>query len=160
MHRLSPRAAGPFVCLNCAALTDSLLESELFGYEKGAFTGALQPKLGLLEAASSGTLFLDEIGEMSLSLQAKVLRALETKQVLRVGATKPRPVDVRFVAATNRDLEEEVAAKRFREDLYFRLNGVTLAIPPAARADRRAAGAGARCSWNERPSRWGCPRPG
>ena len=107
-----------------------LLESELFGYEKGAFTGALQPKLGLLEAASTGTLFLDEIGEMSLSLQAKVLRALETKQVLRVGATKPRAVDVRFVAATNRDLEEEVAAKRFREDLYFRLNGVTLAIPP------------------------------
>jgi two-component system response regulator AtoC len=130
VHRLSPRAAGPFICLNCAALSDTLLESELFGYEKGAFTGALQAKLGLLEAASSGTLFLDEIGEMSLGLQAKVLRAIETKQVLRVGATKVRAVDVRFVAATNRDLDEEIAAKRFREDLYFRLNGITLAIPP------------------------------
>jgi DNA-binding NtrC family response regulator len=130
VHRSSPRSAGPFICLNCAALSDTLLESELFGHEKGAFTGAVQPKLGLLEAASSGTLFLDEIGEMSLGLQAKVLRAIETKQVLRVGATKARPVDVRFVAATNRDLEEEIAAKRFREDLYFRLNGITLAIPP------------------------------
>jgi DNA-binding NtrC family response regulator len=130
VHRASPRRSGPFICLNCAALSDSLLESELFGYEKAAFTGALQPKPGLLETASSGTLFLDEIGEMSLSLQAKVLRAIETKQVLRVGATKPRAVDVRFLAATNRDLEEEVAARRFREDLYFRLNGITLAIPP------------------------------
>jgi two-component system, NtrC family, response regulator AtoC len=140
VHRLSPRAAGPFVCLNCAALSDTLLESELFGYEKGAFTGALAPKIGLLEAASAGTLFLDEIGEMSLSLQAKVLRAIETKQVMRVGATKPRPVDVRFVAATNRDLEEEIAGKRFREDLYFRLNGVTLTIPPLReRADELPA---------------------
>jgi two-component system, NtrC family, response regulator AtoC len=130
VHRFSPRKAGPFVCLNCAALSDNLLESELFGYEKGAFTGAVQPKAGLLEAASSGTLFLDEIGEMSLVLQAKVLRAIETKQVLRVGATKPRAVDVRFVAATNRDLEEEIAGRRFREDLYFRLNGITLTIPP------------------------------
>jgi two-component system response regulator AtoC len=130
VHQASPRAAGPFVCMNCAALSDSLLESELFGYDKGAFTGALQAKVGLLEAASSGTLFLDEIGEMSVPLQAKVLRAIETRQVLRVGATRPRSVNVRFVAATNRDLEEEVASKRFREDLYFRLNGVTLAIPP------------------------------
>ena len=130
VHRLSPRSAGPFVCLNCAALSDTLLESELFGYEKGAFTGAVQPKVGLLEAASGGTLFLDEIGEMSLPLQAKVLRALETKQVLRVGATKPRAVDVRFVAAPHRDLEEEIAAKRFREDLFFRLNGIALEIPP------------------------------
>jgi two-component system response regulator AtoC len=130
VHQASPRSAGPFVCMNCAALSDSLLESELFGYEKGAFTGALQAKIGLLEAASSGTLFLDEIGEMSLTLQAKVLRAIETRQVLRVGSTKPRSVDVRFVAATNRDLEEEVAARRFRKDLYFRLNGVSLSIPP------------------------------
>jgi two-component system response regulator AtoC len=130
VHRSSRRSTGPFVCLNCAALSDSLLESELFGYEKGAFTGAVQPKPGLLEAAHSGTLFLDEVGEMSLSLQAKVLRAIESKQVMRVGATKPRTVDVRFVAATNRDLEEEIAAKRFREDLYFRLNGITLEIPP------------------------------
>jgi two-component system response regulator AtoC len=130
IHRRSPRSAGPFVAVNCAALADTLLESELFGYEKGAFTGAVQPKLGLLEAAASGTLFLDEIGEMSLALQAKLLRAIESKQVMRVGATRPRAVDVRFVAATNRDLEEEIAAKRFREDLYFRLNGITLTIPP------------------------------
>jgi two-component system response regulator AtoC len=130
LHRLSPRRDHPFVCINCAALADSLLESELFGYEKGAFTGALQAKPGLLETASSGTLFLDEIGEMSLVLQAKILRAIETREVMRVGATRPRKVDVRFVAATNRDLEEEIAAKRFREDLYFRLNGMTLAIPP------------------------------
>jgi two-component system response regulator AtoC len=130
VHRLSPRATGPFICLNCAALTEQLLESELFGYERGAFTGAVQAKQGLLEAASGGTLFLDEVGEMSLGLQAKVLRAIETRTVLRVGATKPRTVDVRFIAATNRDLEEEVAAKRFREDLYFRLNAITLTVPP------------------------------
>jgi DNA-binding NtrC family response regulator len=130
VHRMSPRASGPFVCLNCAALSDSLLESELFGHEKGAFTGALATKVGLLEAASSGTLFLDEIGEMSLAVQAKVLRALETREVMRVGSTRALPVDVRFVAATNRDLEEEVAAGRFREDLYFRLGGITLTIPP------------------------------
>ena len=130
VHRRSPRAAGPFVCVSCAALTESLLESELFGHERGAFTGAAQAKVGLLEAATGGTLFLDEVGEMSLNLQAKVLRAIETRQVLRVGAVKPRPVDVRFVAATNRDLEEEVAAKRFRQDLFFRLNGITLSIPP------------------------------
>jgi two-component system response regulator AtoC len=130
VHRLSLRAGGPFVCLNCAALSDTLLESELFGYEKGAFTGADRAKPGLLEAASSGTLFLDEIGEMPLSLQAKVLRAIETKQVMPVGATKHRPVDVRFVAATNRDLDEEIGARRFRQDLYFRLNGITLSIPP------------------------------
>jgi two-component system, NtrC family, response regulator AtoC len=130
VHRRSPRSAGPFVCLNCAALGDALLESELFGHEKGAFTGAVQAKVGLVEAASSGTLFLDEIGEMSLPLQAKVLRAIEAKEVLPVGATRARPVDVRFVAATNRDLDEEIAARRFRQDLYFRLNGITLAIPP------------------------------
>jgi two-component system, NtrC family, response regulator AtoC len=130
VHRLSKRGQGPFVCLNCAALSETLLESELFGHEKGAFTGAVQAKPGLLEAAAGGTLFLDEVGEMSLTLQAKVLRAIETRQVLRVGAVRPRPVDVRFVAASNRDLEQEVAARRFREDLYFRLAGITLAIPP------------------------------
>jgi two-component system response regulator AtoC len=130
VHRASPRSGRPFVCLNCAALSDALLESELFGHEKGAFTGAVQAKVGLLEAASSGTLFLDEIGEMPLGLQAKILRAIEAREILRVGATRPRAVDVRFVAATNRDLEEEVAARRFRPDLYFRLNGVSLPIPP------------------------------
>jgi transcriptional regulator with PAS, ATPase and Fis domain len=139
IHDASPRADHPLVCLNCAALSDSLLEGELFGYEKGAFTGAVQAKPGLLEAAAAGTLFLDEIGEMSLVIQAKILRALESREVLRLGATRPRPVDVRFLAATNRNLEEAVAAKTFREDLYFRLNGITLAIPPLReRADEIA----------------------
>ncbi len=136
VHRASPRACGPFVCFNCAAVADTLLESELFGHERGAFTGAAQAKQGLVEAASSGTLFLDEIGEMSLTLQAKVLRVIETKQVLRVGATRPRAADVRFVAATNRDLDQDIAAGRFRKDLYFRLNGISLSIPPLrARTD-------------------------
>jgi len=130
VHRASPRAAKPFLALNCAALTESLVESELFGYERGAFTGANQAKVGLLEAAAGGTVFLDEIGEMPLPTQAKLLRVLETRQVLRVGATQTRAIDVRFLAATNRDLEEEVAEKRFREDLYFRLNVITLEIPP------------------------------
>jgi DNA-binding NtrC family response regulator len=130
IHRCSPRGNKPFVALNCAALTESLLESELFGYEKGAFTGAVQAKAGLLEAASGGTLFLDEVGEMSLALQTKMLRVMETRQLLRVGGTKARTTDVRFIAATNRDLEEEVENKTFRRDLFFRLNGVMLTIPP------------------------------
>jgi len=130
IHRHSPRARGPFICINCAALTDSLLESELFGYEKGAFTGATQSKPGLLEAAAGGSVFLDEVGEMPLPLQTKLLRALENRQVTRVGALSPRPIDARFIAATNRDLEAEVAAQRFRQDLYFRLNGISLTLPP------------------------------
>jgi transcriptional regulator with PAS, ATPase and Fis domain len=130
VHKRSPRATRPFVAINCAALSESILESELFGHEKGAFTGALQAKVGLLEAASGGSLFLDEVGEMPLGMQAKLLRVLESRQVLRVGATKPVPIDVRFIAATNRDLEEEVASKAFRQDLYFRLNGICLEIPP------------------------------
>jgi two-component system response regulator AtoC len=130
VHSRSPRAGRPFLCINCAALSESLLESELFGHEKGAFTGAVQTKPGLLEAASGGTLLLDEVGEMSLSMQAKLLRVLETHQVMRVGATKPLSIDVRFIAATNRDLEEEVANRTFREDLFFRLNGICLEIPP------------------------------
>jgi DNA-binding NtrC family response regulator len=130
LHRHSPRAAGPFVCINCAALTETLLESELFGHERGAFTGATTAKPGLLEAAARGTVFLDEIGDMPGALQTKLLRALENREVTRVGGLTPRAIDVRFVAATNRDLESEVAAKRFRQDLYFRLNGITLTIPP------------------------------
>jgi DNA-binding NtrC family response regulator len=130
VHRMSPRADKPFLCLNCASLSEHLLESELFGHERGAFTGATDAKPGLLETAPGGTVFLDEIGEMPLLLQAKLLRVLETRLVTRVGGLKPKAIDVRFVAATNRNLEEEVAAGRFRRDLYFRLNGMTLHIPP------------------------------
>ncbi len=107
-----------------------MLESELFGHEKGAFTGALQGKAGLLETAHEGTVLLDELGEMSLAAQAKLLRVIEERRVLRVGGLKPRDIDVRFLGATNRDLEEEIANGRFREDLYYRLAGVTLSIPP------------------------------
>jgi two-component system, NtrC family, response regulator AtoC len=130
IHKASPRASKPFVALNCGALAETLLESELFGHERGAFSGAISAKDGLLEAASGGILFLDEVGEMSPALQTKLLRVLETQTLLRVGGTKPRRMDVRIVAATNRDLEEEIARDTFRQDLYFRLAGVTLAIPP------------------------------
>ena len=142
LHRRSPRASHPFVGINCAALSDSLLESELFGHEKGAFTGATSSKAGLLEAAEGGTVFLDEVAEMSLALQAKLLRALESKQILRVGGTRPRAIDVRFLSATNREIEEELEGKTFRQDLYFRLNGVTLVVPSLRdrRDEIRAAG--------------------
>jgi DNA-binding NtrC family response regulator len=130
VHRRSLRAAMPFLRLNCAALAETLLESELFGHEKGAFTGATQSKPGLLESAQGGTVFLDEVGELSSTLQVKLLRVLEERRVWRVGALKPRDIDVRFIAATNRDLEAESTAGRFRQDLYFRLNGITLLIPP------------------------------
>jgi DNA-binding NtrC family response regulator len=130
IHRASPRAGKPYLCINCAALSETLLESELFGHERGAFTGAAQAKSGLLEMAPGGTVFLDEIGEMPLSLQAKLLRVLETRQLVRVGGTSPRSIDVRFVSATNRSLLQEVEAGRFRKDLYFRLGGATLVIPP------------------------------
>jgi DNA-binding NtrC family response regulator len=130
IHRRSARASGPFVCINCAALTETLLESELFGYDKGAFTGAAAPKPGLLEMAAGGTVFLDEIGEMNAALQTKLLRTLESREIMRVGGRATRPLDVRFIAATNRDLEAEVAGKSFRQDLYFRLNGICLTVPP------------------------------
>jgi two-component system response regulator AtoC len=130
IHRLSPRAAHPFVRLNCAALPEALLESELFGYERGAFTGAAQRKLGLLETAHGGTVFLDELGEMALPIQAKLLQVLEEKLVRRVGALKANSIDVRFISATNRDLEHAVDNGLFRRDLLFRLNGIALAIPP------------------------------
>src|SRR5207249_2968030 len=112
------------------ALSESLLESEMFGHEKGAFTGADHAKTGLIETAHGGTVFLDEIGELSIGLQAKLLRVLETKEVQRVGAVRPRAVNVRFVSATNRDLEAEARTGRFRRDLLFRLNGVSIVIPP------------------------------
>jgi two-component system, NtrC family, response regulator AtoC len=130
VHRLSPRHEKPFLRLNCAALSESLLESELFGHERGAFTGAHQAKAGLLETAQGGTVFLDEIGELPMAMQVKLLRVLEERQVWRVGGVKPRPIDVRFVAATNRNLELEVQKGAFRQDLFFRLNGVTIVIPP------------------------------
>ena len=130
VHRRSPRRDKPFLRLNCAALSESLLESELFGHERGAFTGAHQMKAGLLETAQGGTVFLDEIGELPMPVQVKLLRVLEERQVWRVGGIKPRPIDVRFVAATNRDLENAVVEHKFRQDLYFRLAGVTLHIPP------------------------------
>jgi two-component system response regulator AtoC len=130
VHRLSPRTEKPFLRLNCAALSESLLETELFGHERGAFTGAVQSKPGLFETAQGGTVFLDELGEMPISTQVKLLRVIEERQVQRVGALKPRSIDVRFVAATNRDLELAIAQGSFRQDLYFRLNGITLTIPP------------------------------
>jgi transcriptional regulator with PAS, ATPase and Fis domain len=130
IHARSPRASGPFVGLNCAALSESLFESELFGYERGAFTGATRAKPGLLEAAEGGTLFFDEVAEMSLSAQAKLLRVLEQRQVLRLGSIRPKSIDVRVVSATNKDLEREVSERRFRQDLYFRLNGICIRIPP------------------------------
>ena len=130
VHLASPRKSKPFICLNCAAISETLLESELFGHEKGAFTGATDRKLGKFEAADSGTLFLDEIGEMSPVLQAKVLRVLENNAFERVGGNTTITVDVRIITATNRDLEKEVAAGRFRHDLFFRLRVLEIIVPP------------------------------
>ncbi len=130
IHVRSSRRHKPLLRLNCAALPEALLESELFGHERGAFTGANQAKVGLLESNDQGTVFLDEIGEMPLSTQAKLLRVLEEKTILRVGATKPRAIDVRFIWATNRDLRAEARLGRFRQDLYYRIAGVEFSIPP------------------------------
>jgi DNA-binding NtrC family response regulator len=130
IHRASPRASGPFVRLNCAALPETLLESELFGFEKGAFTGADRRREGWIEAASGGTLYLDEIGEMPLAMQAKLLRVLETSRVTRLGASSEIRLDLRIVCATHRDLQAAVAAGRFRADLYYRLATVVLTIQP------------------------------
>jgi len=130
IHNLSPRAGGPFVDVNCAALPESLLEAELFGYEKGAFTGAAVTTPGLAEAADGGTLFLDEVAEMPPGLQAKLLRMTEDRTVYRVGGRQKISLDIRIVAATNRDLKEEIARGRLRDDLYFRLAGVEITMPP------------------------------
>jgi DNA-binding NtrC family response regulator len=130
VHALSERAHGPFVAINCAAIPDTLLEAELFGYERGAFTGALQRKPGKFELANHGTLFLDEIGELPLALQGKILRALEQRTFERLGGTTSIKVDVRLVAATNRPLKQAIAARQFREDLYFRLSVFPVTVPP------------------------------
>jgi DNA-binding NtrC family response regulator len=130
IHLRSPRQDKVFLPINCSAIPDNLLESQLFGHIKGAFTGALNSQEGLFQRARGGTIFLDEIGEMPLSLQPKILRAIETKEVLPVGSTHPAQVDVRIIAATNRDLKKELADGRFREDLYYRLNVISIQVPP------------------------------
>ncbi len=135
VHRLARRRQAAFVAINCAAMSETLLESELFGHEKGAFTGAVRSHRGKFEYADQGTLFLDEIGDMPLTLQAKLLRVLETREVVRVGSNEPIKVDVRIIAATNKDLEQAVREGRFREDLYFRIKVVTVRLPPLR--DRR-----------------------
>jgi transcriptional regulator with PAS, ATPase and Fis domain len=134
LHEQSPRSSAPFMKVNCAAIPENLLESELFGYDSGAFTGASrQGKLGMFELANEGTLFLDEIGELPLTLQVKLLRAVQEQEILRIGGIKVRKVDIRFIAATNRDLERMVKEGKFREDLYFRLNVIPLHVPPLRR---------------------------
>lgn len=130
IHHASPRNDHAFLALNCSAFSRELLESELFGYKAGAFTGAVKDKRGLLEEANHGTLFLDEIGEMALELQSKLLRVLETGEFVKVGDTKATRVDVRILSATNRNLKEEIANGRFREDLYFRLSVFRILLPP------------------------------
>ena len=136
IHSLSPRSSSPFIPLNCGAFPQDLLESELFGYEKGAFTGASEKgKMGKIEAAEKGTLFLDEVGELPPPAQVKVLRVLEEKEYFKLGSVEKKKADVRFIAATNKDLKEEVKKGKFRDDLYFRLNVVRLYVPPLR--DRR-----------------------
>lgn len=130
LHRLSERSAGPFISINCGAIPENLLESELFGHKKGSFTGAVTDKIGKFEAAGGGTIFLDEIGEMPMSLQVKLLRVLQERSIERVGELKPRNVDIRVISATNKDLDNEIKEGNFREDLYYRLAEVTVKLPP------------------------------
>jgi DNA-binding NtrC family response regulator len=136
LHKLSPRANRPFIAINCSAIPDNLIENELFGHERGAFTGATERKVGLIETADKSTLFLDEIADLGTALQAKILRVLQEKELRRVGGNESIRVDARLVAATNRNLAEEVAEERFREDLYYRINVVTITLPPLR--DRRS----------------------
>ena len=136
IHKLSQRREGPCLALNCAAISESLLEGELFGNERGAYTGASQARPGLLESANGGTVFLDEVGDLPLAIQVKLLRVLEERRILRVGGRTPVPIDVRFVSATNRDLEAEVARGNFRQDLFYRLNGLSITIPPLRERQR------------------------
>jgi transcriptional regulator with PAS, ATPase and Fis domain len=133
LHEKSNRKNKPFVAINCGALRETLLESELFGHEKGSFTGAYQKKIGLAEVANGGTLFLDEIGELSAGIQAKLLRFLQEGEIFRVGGKDPIKVDIRLISATNRDLEKEVAKGNFREDLYYRINTIVASVPPLRR---------------------------
>ncbi|MGW8302094.1 MAG: sigma-54-dependent transcriptional regulator [Desulfobacterales bacterium] len=136
IHHLSPRSEKRFVAFNCGSFSDELMANELFGHEKGAFTGAVQDKKGLLQAANGGTVFLDEIGDMPMSMQVKLLRVIQEKELLRVGGVDPFPVDVRFIAATHRDLQKDVQTGHFRQDLFYRLNVIALRLPPLAeRAD-------------------------
>jgi len=136
IHHLSPRSEKRFVAFNCGSFSDELMANELFGHEKGAFTGAVQEKKGLLQAANGGTVFLDEIGDMPMSMQVKLLRVIQEKELLRVGGVDPFPVDVRFIAATHRDLQKDVQTGHFRQDLFYRLNVIALRLPPLAeRAD-------------------------
>jgi transcriptional regulator with PAS, ATPase and Fis domain len=129
VHNHSQRTDGPFIAVNCGAFVDTLVEAELFGFEKGAFTGATQARMGWFEAANAGTLFLDEIGDLPLMLQVKLLRVLQEREVVRLGSRQPIPIDVRVIAATNIDLQDAVAAGRFREDLFFRLNVASVSLP-------------------------------
>jgi transcriptional regulator with PAS, ATPase and Fis domain len=139
IHNGSRRAHAPLLRINCAALSGSLLESELFGHEKGSFTGALGAKAGLFESADGGTVFLDEVGELPIETQAKLLRVIERGEVIRLGSVQPRRVDVRYVAATNRDLQQLIAENRFRSDLFFRLNGFTVTLPPLRKRRKEVA---------------------
>ena len=130
LHIKSPRASKPFIAVNCGAIPHELLESELFGYEKGSFTGAINTRIGRLELANQGTIFLDEIGDMPTSLQVKLLRVLAEREIDRLGSTKPTPIDIRVITATHRNLEESMRAGKFREDLFYRLNIIPINLPP------------------------------
>jgi len=130
IHALSPRSNAPFVAINCANIPETLFEAELFGYARGSFTGAVKEKEGLIEVAEGGTIFLDEIGELSPYLQAKILRVIEEKQIRRIGETRKRTIQARFIFATNRELREEIKLGRFRKDLYFRISVVKIVLPP------------------------------